>query len=75
VDPSLESLHGPIHLQSNGTLTIPAALRRELGLDDDQGQVHMCLNPSLPGTLILLPSRLVSRAMPEILKAIEDLSS
>ena len=56
-------------MQKTGTVSVPADLLREVGVEGGQ-RVHWMLNPDLPGTLVLLPSTMVNRVMPEITKAL-----
>ncbi len=70
MDPTLEGLYGPNPTQRTGTVTIPRDLMREIGVDAGVDKVHWALNPDIPGTLLLIPSRLVARTMPDTLGAL-----
>jgi hypothetical protein len=73
VDPAIDVLYGPNPIQKSGTVTVPRELLREVGLDLG-ARVHWAMNPDMPGTLILIPSGLLSRAMPATLAALRKLS-
>jgi hypothetical protein len=70
VDASVETPHGPHPLRSNGTVSVPIELLREIGLVSGDDSVHWLLNPALPGTLVLIPSKMVARALPLFLEAL-----
>ena len=53
-------------------MSIPRDLLREVGLDQDGARVHWALNPALPGTLLLIPSPMVGRAMTSILEQLGE---
>jgi len=65
---------GAHRVQSNGAITIPTELLQAIGLERGQ-RAHWILNPEMPGTLVLVPSALVSRAMPDIVAALKRHSS
>ena len=69
VDTEVDLLYGPHAVQRIGTVTVPKDLLRAMGLNAGS-RVHWALNPHLPGTLVLIPSAQVARAMEEILKEI-----
>jgi hypothetical protein len=35
-----------------------------------EDSVHWILNPALPGTLVLVPSKMLARVMPDLLEAL-----
>lgn len=72
MDAAVDVLHGPHNLQKTGSVTVPKALLREVGLDRLTGDdaVHWMLNPDIPGTLVLVPSVLVARTMPDVVKSL-----
>ena len=65
----MDVLYGPNPLQKSGTVTIPRELLREVGLEFGD-KVHWVLNPDLPGTLVLIPSKLLGRSMDAVLAGI-----
>ena len=69
MDPSVDVFYGPNPLQKSGTVTVPRELLREVGLESGD-KVHWALNRNIPGTLILVPSALVGRAMDDVLDAL-----
>jgi hypothetical protein len=69
VDASAATVHGPHPVQKSGTVTVPRELLREVGLDFGD-RVHWILNPDLPGTLVLVPSAMLERAMPGLVDAL-----
>jgi hypothetical protein len=71
VDPDLDVLYGPSPIQKTGTVSIPRELLRESGMDLGD-RVHWALNPDLPGTLLVIPAKMVARAMPAILREISQ---
>jgi hypothetical protein len=74
VDDSEDVLHGPNPLQKSGAVTVPAPLLRAVGLDAlARDRVHWMLNPDMPGTLVLVPTRLVEQAMPSVVKELRRL--
>ena len=72
MDPAVDTLYGPNPIQKTGTVSIPRDLLREVGLDQDGARVHWALNPALPGTLLLIPSPMVGRAMTSILEQLGE---
>lgn len=64
MDPQVDTLHGPHPIQKTGTVSVPRDLLREIGIDPAEGdhRAHWMLNPDIPGTLVLIPTRLVARA-------------
>jgi hypothetical protein len=72
VDPAIDVFYGPNPIQTSGTVTVPRDLKREIGLEPGS-RVHWALNPDIPGTLILVPATLLSRAMPSALDALRPL--
>ncbi len=74
MDPSLEALHGPKPVQGNGTVSVPRDLLEEIGVVAGSDAVYWTLNPDIPGSLLLVPSRLVARAMPDLLDALRRAS-
>jgi hypothetical protein len=72
VDPALDVPYGPHPVNGkSGTITLPAPLRSILGLELG-GEAHWFLNPDIPGTVILIPSRDVARVTSELLSRIRD---
>lgn len=69
MDPSVDVFYGPNPLQKSGTVTVPRELLREVGLEVGD-KVEWSLNPDIPGTLILIPSKLLSRSMEGMLDVI-----
>jgi antitoxin component of MazEF toxin-antitoxin module len=69
VDSEVDVLYGPNPVQKTGTVTVPRELLREIGVESGD-RVHWALNSDIPGTLVLIPSRLVARAMDDTLAAI-----
>ncbi len=57
-------------MQKTGTVTVPRQLLREIGVEGGEDHVHWALNPDVPGTLLLIPAKLVARAMPGTLEAL-----
>lgn len=76
MDPAVDVLHGPNPVQKNGAVTVPRELLHEVGIDplDGAQKVHWALNPDIPGTLLLIPSALVSRTMTATLDALRTSS-
>ena len=68
MDPEIDTIYGPHPLQKPGTVTVPDPLVRALGLMKGTSKVHWALNPTIPGTLILIPTALYARATDEILE-------
>ncbi|MDA8044715.1 MAG: hypothetical protein M0Z30_05685 [Actinomycetota bacterium] len=71
MDPDLDVLYGPSPIQKTGTVSIPRELLRESGMDPGD-RVHWALNPDLPGTLLVIPAKMVARTMPAILREISQ---
>jgi bifunctional DNA-binding transcriptional regulator/antitoxin component of YhaV-PrlF toxin-antitoxin module len=71
VDAEIDVLDGPHRVQQNGNIGIPKLLRQAIGLEVGKN-CHWMLNPHMPGTLVLVPSAQVARAMGEIAQAIAD---
>ena len=69
MDPGVDVLYGPNPLQKSGTVTIPREFLREVGLEFGD-KVHWVLNPDIPGTLVLIPSKLLGRSMDAVLAGI-----
>lgn len=74
VDPSRDVLYGPYPIQKNGTITVPVALLAELGMDKGH-DAQWLLNPHLPGTLVLVPNRMVARIMGEVVRALGEVGN
>jgi hypothetical protein len=70
VDPQVDVLYGPRPVQPNGYVSVPRELLEAVGVEPGQDRVHWALNPDLPGTLILVPSSQVARAMETIVDAL-----
>ena len=75
MDPSAEALQGPHPVRPNHTVSVPKALLGEIGVISGEDSVHWMLNPTLPGTLVLVPTKMVARAMSEILQALHRAST
>jgi bifunctional DNA-binding transcriptional regulator/antitoxin component of YhaV-PrlF toxin-antitoxin module len=71
VDEEISALNGPHRVQSNGNIGIPKKLREAIGVVPGH-DCHWILNPDVPGTLVLIPSKQVARASEEILRAIAE---
>jgi hypothetical protein len=69
VDPAIDVFYGPNPLQKSGTVTVPRELLREVGLEVGD-KVQWALNPDIPGTLILIPSKLLGRSMEAMLDVV-----
>jgi hypothetical protein len=67
VDPALDTPYGPYVIQKIGTVSVPKELQAEVGIGPG-GRVHWVMNPDMPGTLVLVPSGLMARAMPDLLE-------
>lgn len=50
---------------------VPRELLREVGLEPGD-RVHWALNPDMPGTILLVPSRMIARTMPAALEALRQ---
>jgi hypothetical protein len=61
--------------QKTGSVSVPRELLREIGVEIGVDSAHRTLNPDVPGTLLLIPSRLVARTMAESLAAMRQLSN
>jgi hypothetical protein len=72
VDPQVDVLYGPRPVQKTGNVSIPRELLAAIGVEPGVDRVHLALNPSLPGSLVLIPASQVARTMDEILKSIGD---
>jgi hypothetical protein len=72
VDPEVDTIHGPRPVQKTGNISVPRELLSELGLTPGASRVHFALNPHIPGTLLLIPSRQMNRAMEAILQALAE---
>jgi hypothetical protein len=71
VDEEVGALDGPHRVQSNGNIGIPKLLREAIGLEAGNS-CHWMLNPHVPGTLLLIPSKQVARASEEIVSGITE---
>lgn len=69
MDPTVDVFYGPNPIQKSGTVTVPRELLRELGLDVGD-KVQWALNPDIPGTLVLIPSKLLGRSMEAMLDVV-----
>ena len=67
-------LYGPNPVQKTGTVTVPKALLREVGVEAGDG-VHWALNPDVPGTLMLIPAKWLGRAMTDVVEALKRAGS
>lgn len=74
MDAALDVPHGPHRCQKNGTVTVPQRLLREVGVEPGEDEVHWMLNPDLPGTLLLVPSAMVARAVPKLVDELRRVS-
>jgi hypothetical protein len=61
VDPTIDVVYGPHPVQNTGTVTVPRDLLREVGVEPGNDKVHWALNPDIPGTLLLIPAKLLAR--------------
>ena len=64
-------VYGPNPIQKTGSVTVPRELMSELGLELGD-RVHWALNPELPGTLLLIPSKMVARSMADLLDSLRN---
>lgn len=71
MDPGLDTPHGPYTIQKIGTVSVPRDLLEKVGLATGS-RVHWLLNPDMPGTLVLVPSAVLSRAMPGVIEGLRD---
>ncbi|MDP9404413.1 MAG: hypothetical protein M3P85_14065 [Actinomycetota bacterium] len=71
MDPGLDTPHGPYTVQKIGTVSVPRELLDEIGIATG-ARVHWLLNPDLPGTLVLVPSAVLSHAMPELISRLRE---
>ena len=71
MDPTHEAPHGPHRIQQVRTVTIPRDLMREVGLEVGHS-VHWLLNPDIPGTLVLVPTAMLSRISGVIVDRLRD---
>lgn len=71
MDPDLDVLHGPHPIQDIGTVSVPKELMRAVGLEP-RDKVHWALSREIPGALLLVPSRQVSRSMDKMLRLLGD---
>ena len=72
VDASLDVPYGPHPVNGkSGTVTLPTQLRRVLNLELG-GDAHWFLNPDIPGTVILVPSRDLARATEALLTRLRE---
>ena len=69
MDPAIDVFYGPNPIQKSGTVTVPRELLREVGLEVGD-KVQWALNPDIPGTLILIPSKLLGLSMEAVLDAV-----
>lgn len=74
MDPTQDVPYGPNPVQKTGTVTVPRELLREIGVDAGVDTVHWFMNPHIPGSLVLVPSRQMARAMETIVEALGDVS-
>jgi hypothetical protein len=65
-------MHGPRPVQKTGNVSVPRELLTEVGLTPGETRVHFALNPHIPGTLLIIPSRQMNRAMDAILQALAE---
>jgi hypothetical protein len=73
VDRELDVLWGPKPVQSNGNVSVPRELLRELGVEPGEHRVHFALNPDMPGTLLVIPSRHLAEVLPETLDRLKSI--
>ena len=69
MDPEINVPYGPHRIQKISTVTVPRALLSEVGLEPGSS-VHWALNPDIPGTLILIPSRQLERVMEGLIESL-----
>lgn len=72
VDPSLDVTYGPHPVGAkNGTITVPVDLLREIGMERGE-RAHWALNPDIPGTLLLIPTKRLAVLTAEILQRLRE---
>ena len=69
MDSAIDVFYGPNPLQKSGTVTVPRELLREVGLEVGD-KVQWALNSDIPGTLLLIPSKLLGRSMEAMLDVV-----
>lgn len=74
MDQSLDVPYGPNPVQRTGTVTVPRELLREIGVEAGD-RVHWALSEEVPGALLLIPSKLLARVMPELHHALKHVGS
>jgi hypothetical protein len=74
VDTTIDTPHGPHPIQKSGSVTVPVDLQIAIGLEKGQ-KVFWILNPDMPGTLVLIPASIMSRAMPGLVEDLRTLGS
>jgi hypothetical protein len=74
VDPPIDVPHGPHRCQKNGTVSIPKRLLEAVGMEAGEDDFHWALNPDMPGTLLLIPSAVLAKAMPGIIDSLRKAS-
>lgn len=74
MDPQVDVLHGPRPVQKTGNVSVPRELLRAVGVELGVDSVHWALNPAIPGTIVLIPSKQVSRGMVQLLEMLSDLA-
>ncbi len=73
MDAAADVPYGPYTIQNTRAISIPAELMRDLDLAKGIDQAHWIKNPALPGTLVLVPAKMLARVMPDILAALREL--
>jgi hypothetical protein len=72
VDHAIDGLWGPYTIHKTlHTVTIPARLRQEVGLAPGD-EISWMLSRDVRGGLLLVPSKQVERAMPDIIRALDQ---
>jgi len=74
VDAAVDVSYGPNPVQKTGTVTVPKPLLREIGVESGD-KVHWMLNPDVPGTLLLIPAKLMARVSPELVNLLRAAAS
>ena len=65
--PALDVPYGPHQVQSVGTVSIPKELRAAVGAEPGTS-IHWILNPDIPGTLVLVPSKRMAQIQPQLVE-------
>ena len=62
--------YGPNPVQKTGLVTVPRPLLDEIGVTPGEAKVLWALNPDVPGTLVLIPAKLLARSMVDVYDAL-----